>query len=494
MTMTRNDDIRVRYAPSPTGKQHIGGARTALFNWAYARRHGGKFLLRIEDTDEGRSTREYETAILEGLAWLGLDWDEGPDIGGPHGPYRQSERYARYTEMAKLLEAKGAAYRCFCTTERLDQLREAQEKNKEKPAYDGKCRDLDPAERARRLAGGEPAVLRFKVPTGETRFTDLIRGEVVFQNKEVDDWVMVRADGTPIYNFAVVCDDVDMRITHVLRGEEHLTNTPKQILLYQALGLPFPTFGHLPLMLGTDGKKLSKRTGDTALQDYRDKGYPKKAIVNFLCLQGWALDGKTEVFGIDELVRNFDPTQVSKAGAVFDLDKFRWLAGEYLRREPLEELFEHCAPYLVLSGRVGREELVGRRAWLLQALALEKDRLHIYSELPERLTWAFADDRAVVYSEAALVNVRKQADWKGTLSAYLEWLRPKLAERIAKDALREATKAWVAERKLKMPALFQPLRCALTGEAGGPDLFDSIDLVGAERALVRIETALVRMG
>lgn len=492
--MTRNDKIRVRYAPSPTGKQHIGGARTALFNWAYARRHDGKFLLRIEDTDEERSTREYETAILEGLSWLGLDWDEGPDVGGPFGPYRQSERYPRYAEMAKQLEASGAAYRCFCTTERLDQLREAQEKNKEKPAYDGKCRNIDPGERAKRLAAGEPAVLRFKVPAGETRFTDLIRGEVVFQNKEVDDWVMVRADGTPIYNFAVVCDDVDMRITHVLRGEEHLTNTPKQILLYKAMGLPFPTFGHLPLMLGTDGKKLSKRTGDTALQAYREKGYPKAAIVNFLCLQGWALDGKTEVFTVDQLVANFDPTQVSKAGAVFDQDKFRWMAGEYLRKEPLEQLFEHCAPYLVASGLVQEAELASKHAWLLQALALEKDRIHIYAELPERLKWAFASDREIAYAEAALANVRKQADWKGTLSAYLEWLRPKLADRVPKAALRDATKAWVGERKLKMPALFQPLRCALTGEAGGPDLFDVIELIGSDRALVRIETGLARMG
>jgi glutamyl-tRNA synthetase len=491
--MTRTDSIRVRYAPSPTGKQHIGGARTALFNWAYARRHNGKFLLRIEDTDEGRSTREYEHAILEGLSWLGLDWDEGPDIGGPYGPYRQSERYPRYTEMAKLLEAKGAAYRCFCTTERLDTLREAQEKNKDKPAYDGKCRDLASDERAQRLAAGEPAVLRFKVPAGETRFADLIRGDVVFQNKEVDDWVMVRADGTPIYNFAVVCDDVDMRITHVLRGEEHLTNTPKQILLYQALGLPFPTFGHLPLMLGTDGKKLSKRTGDTALQDYREKGYPKAAIINFLCLQGWALDGKTEVFTVDQLVAHFDPTQVSKAGAIFDLDKFRWMAGEYLRKESPDELFEHCAPYLVSSGLATQDELVSKRAWLLQALALEKDRLHTYAELPERLRWVFANDREIAYAEAALANVRKQAEWKATLAAYIEWLKPRLAERMAKDALRDATKAWVAERKLKMPALFQPLRCALTGEAGGPDLFDSIELIGPERALTRLEHGLERM-
>jgi len=488
-----SDTIRVRYAPSPTGKQHIGGARTALFNWAYARRHGGAFLLRIEDTDTARSTAEHELAILEGLRWLGLDWNEGPDIGGPHGPYRQSERLARYAERARELERAGAAYPCYCSEQRLEELREAQSARGEKPGYDGRCRDLDAAERAARASEGTRPVLRFRVPEGETRFEDLIRGEVVFQNKEVDDWVMVRADGNPIYNFVVVCDDIDMRITHVLRGEEHLTNTPKQVLLYAALRAQPPRFGHLPLMLGTDGKKLSKRTGDTALQDYRDKGYPKAAIVNFLCLQGWALDGKTEVFSVEELVRNFDPTHVSKAGAVFDQDKFRWMAGEYLRKEPLEELLEHCAPYLLASGLVDERGLRERREWLLQVIASERERIHVYSELPERVRYLFAQDAQLEYQAPALAAARKHARGLETLSAFRDWLVPQLRAGVDPRTLAAPARAWLAARSQKMPELFQPLRCALTGESGGPDLFEVMALLGAERSAARIERGLERL-
>ncbi len=488
-----SDTIRVRYAPSPTGKQHIGGARTALFNWAYARRHGGAFLLRIEDTDTARSTAEHEHAILEGLRWLGLDWNEGPDIGGPHGPYRQSERLARYAERARELERLGAAYPCYCSEERLEELRTGQSARGEKPGYDGLCRDVSAAERAARASAGLRPVLRFRVPEGETRFQDLIRGDVVFQNKEVDDWVMVRADGNPIYNFVVVCDDIDMRITHVLRGEEHLTNTPKQVLLYAALQQAPPRFGHLPLMLGTDGKKLSKRTGDTALQDYRDKGYPKAAIVNFLCLQGWALDGKTEVFSVDELVRHFDPSQVSKAGAVFDQDKFRWMAGEYLRKEPLEELLEHCAPYLIAAGLVDEAGLRERRAWLLQVIASERERIHTYSELPERVRYLFAADAQLEYQPAALAGARKQARGLETLAAFRDWLVPQLRAGVDARTLAAPARAWLAARSQKMPELFQPLRCALTGESGGPDLFEVMALLGAERSAARIEHGLERL-
>jgi glutamyl-tRNA synthetase len=329
---------RLRFAPSPTGHLHIGGARTALFNWAYARRTGGKFLLRIEDTDRERSLPEYERSILEGLRWMGLDWDEGPDVGGEHGPYRQSERMGRYRAAADELLARGTAYRCFCTAERLDALREERTRAGQNPAYDGRCRTLDPAESARRHAAGEPAVVRFRVPEGRTHLTDLIRGEVVFDNRDVEDWVMVRTSGDPIYNFVVVVDDVDMAITHVLRGEEHLTNTPKQVLLYEAFGRTPPVFGHLPLMLGKDKKKLSKRTGDTSLQDYRDKGYPPEAVLNFLSLQGWALDDKTTIFPVEQLVERFDPKDVSPSGSIFDPDKFLWMAGEYVRLDSVERV------------------------------------------------------------------------------------------------------------------------------------------------------------
>jgi glutamyl-tRNA synthetase len=485
--------VRVRFAPSPTGRLHIGGARTALFNWAYARRLGGKFLLRVEDTDKERSTLEFERAILEGLRWLGIDWDEGPDIGGPCAPYRQSERIDRHRAYAARLLEKGAAYACFCSSERLEALREGQSARKEKPAYDRKCANLTQQEvEAQRAAGGK-SVVRFRVPEGTTRFLDHVRGEVSFDNKEVDDWIMVRADGMPIYNFVVVCDDIDMGITHVFRGEEHLVNTPKQVLLYEALGETVPEFGHLPLMLGTDGKKLSKRTGDTALQDYHERGYPKDAIINFLCLQGWALNGTTEIFSIDDLVANFDIKDVTKAGAIFDNDKFQWMAGEYIRKHTVEELADLCAPFIVRAGLTTQADLDARRAWYLKIVRGEQERIRTYSELPGRIGYFFAADGAVVFEPDAEKNARKQAAGVATLSDYRVWLAESLAKGMGPAELRDGTKAWVGGRGIKMPALFQPLRCALTGQAGGPDLFDLIDLLGGEHALARIDAALTRL-
>ncbi|MFN0008401.1 MAG: glutamate--tRNA ligase [Planctomycetota bacterium] len=485
--------MRLRFAPSPTGQLHVGGARTALFNWAYARRNGGTFILRIEDTDPERSTREYERAILDGLAWLGITWDEGPDVGGPHGPYRQSERIDRHRKAAESLLRAGHAYRCFCTSERLERLREEQAARKDKPAYDGCCRKIPAAESADRAGGGESHVVRFAVPEGETRFLDHVRGEVVFQNREVEDWVMVRSDGNPTYNFVVVCDDVDMKISHVFRGEEHLVNTPKQVLLYHALGERIPEFGHLPLMLGTDRKKLSKRTGDTALQDYREKGFPADAVVNFLCLQGWALDGKTEVFGVADLVANFDIKDVNKAGAVFDVDKFMWLSGEYIRRDSLEHVAAMCAPYVVRAGLMSEDEIASRREWYLAVVAGEKERIRTYAELPVRIAYLFADDASMPYEESAEKNARKHQDRVATLRDFLEWLRPRLTADASLAALNEGGKAWMKERGLKPPALLQPLRCALTGQSGGPDVFEVMRCLGPERSLRRIELAQTRL-
>jgi nondiscriminating glutamyl-tRNA synthetase len=472
---------------------HIGGARTALFNWAYARRNGGKFILRIEDTDPERSTKEFELAILDGLHWLGIQWDEGPDIGGPYAPYHQTQRIDRHRAAAKLLLESGRAYRCFCTHERLGKLREDQALRKEKPAYDGLCRAVTLAEALARAAAGEPHVVRFRVPDGETRFTDHVRGDVSFQNREVEDWVMVRTDGNPTYNFVVVCDDVDMRITHVFRGEEHLINTPKQVLLYQALGHTAPEFGHLPLMLGKDRKKLSKRTGDTSLQEYREKGFPRDAVVNFLCLQGWALNGTTEIFSVDELVAHFDIKDVNKAGAVFDIDKFLWLAGEYMRRDTLEHVAEMCAPYVERAGLMSAAEMRERREWYLAVVAGEKERIRTYSELPLRIGYLFADDARVEYEADAEKNAKKHAARVATLRAYLDWLRPRVASAIDTTSLRTAGKQWVQEHGLKMPELFQPLRCVLTGQSGGPDLYEVITWLGAERAIRRIEIGIERL-
>lgn len=484
--------LRVRIAPSPTGTVHLGLCRTALFNWAYAKKRGGTFVLRIEDTDRTRSTAESEAAILEGLRWLGVEWDEGPDKGGPHGPYRQSERVEGHVATVQRLVESGHAYRCFCTPERLAELRASQEAAKETTRYDGRCRDLDPAESLRRVEAGEPFAVRFRVPVGETSFTDLVRGEVRFDHGEIDDWIMLRRDGTPTYNFVVVCDDLDMEITHVFRGEEHLVNTPKQVLLYRALGREVPEFGHLPLMLGKDRKKLSKRSGDTALGDYIAKGYPKDAIVNFLCLQGWALDGETEVFDVATFVEHFDIADVQKGGAVFDIDKFRWLAGDTIRRMSVPELADAVTPAMADAGLMTAEEITERRGWFERLVAGEQERIELFSEFPGRVRNVFEPDDAVTYDEKAEKGARKHADRVETLGAFRGWLAER-GDVSDPAALAADAKAWVQERGLKMGQLFQPLRCALSGQPGGRDLFDAVSLLGLDSTLARIEAGERRL-
>lgn len=485
-------EIRVRYAPSPTGRLHVGGARTALFNWAFARRKGGTFVLRVEDTDRERSSQEFEEAIYEGMRWLGLDWDEGPEKEGDCGPYRQSERTEAHLGVAARLRQAGWAYPCFCSAERLEELREGQKARGENPRYDGLCRDLTKEEVVARVEAGETPVLRFRVPEGSTRFDDHIRGTVEVQNADVDDWVMVRGDGSPTYNFVCVVDDSEMRITHVIRGEDHLTNTPKQILLYQALGLPTPEFAHLPLMLGTDKKKLSKRSGHTAVQDYRDLGYPAAAMWNFLCLQGWALDGENDVFGVDEVLANFELGDVSKGGSIFDPEKLLWMAGEYVRKESVEELAGHCAPFVTRAGLLSEGELSDRGDWYRKLVGMEQERIRLYAELPERIAYAFAADGEVAFDDDAVKNATKRGT--DTLKSYREWIAPRLEGGVDEDALRDDTKAWVKEAGVKFPDLFQPLRCALTGRAGGPDLFEVMGVLGAEATLARIDAGLERLG
>ena len=489
------DSPRVRIAPSPTGNIHLGLARTSLFNWAFAKRHGGTFVLRVEDTDKERSTKESEQQIIEGLSWLGVQWDEGPDVGGPHAPYHQSERVERHLEVAEQLLASGGAYRCFCSRERLDGLRAEQESRKETPRYDRTCLSLSEAESQRLADAGEAFTVRFRVPEGRTEFTDLVRGDVAFENAEIDDWVMVRQGGNPTYNFVVCVDDADMEITHVLRGEEHLTNTPKQILLYRAMGLQPPQFAHLPLMLGKNRKKLSKRDGaDVSLEDYRKNGFPKAAIINFLCLQGWALDGETEIFSLEQFVENFDLSDVSKGGAVFDIEKFQWMAGEYLRKESPEVLAKHCMPYVVEAGLMTEDEIADSGEWFRAIVDGHRDRIRLYSELPAQIASLFARDEQVPYDEDAEKNARKHENRIETLKSFLAWLTPKLTSNVSTEDLRAGAKEWVKESGLKFPQLFQPLRCALTGKAGGPDLFEVMDWIGGERSLVRIQAGVKRLG
>ena len=339
-------DIRVRFAPSPTGYLHVGGARTALYNWLFARRHGGVFILRIEDTDVDRSKVELVTAILEGLNWLGLNWDEGP--------IHQSERLARYRELAARLEQGGHAYPCFCTPDELDERRGVAQAERRAWKYDGACRNLPEAERARLRAAGRPAALRFRVPeTGETAFDDEVFGRVAHHNSEIEDFVLLRSDGNPTYHLGVVADDLDLRITHVIRGADHLSNTPKQVLMYRALDAPAPVFAHLPLILGPDRQRLSKRHGATAVGAYREQGVLPEALGNFLGLLGWTPPGGKEILPLEEMIQGFDLKAVSKSNAIFDLEKLAWMNAEYLRALPHDRLLGLVQEELRSAGLAG---------------------------------------------------------------------------------------------------------------------------------------------
>ena len=362
------------------------------------------------------------------------------------------------------------------------------------PRYDGRCRELSEEAAAAQVEAGQPFVLRFRTPEGTTSFKDLIRVEVTFQNEEVDDWVLIRSDGNPTYNFVCVCDDAAMGITHVVRGEEHLVNTPKQILLYEVLGANAPAFAHVPLMLSAAGKKMSKRDGDTGLADYRRAGYSPEATVNFLALQGWALDGETEVFPVEQLIENFDLGRVSKGGSIFDQEKFKWMSGEYLRAEPLSQTAERSRPFVVAAGLTTEADLQGRKDWFERAVEAVRPRVQLYSEIPGALAFLFAPDDALSYDPKAEAGARKRgADGLLALEALAPWLEQRLSGEADSAALGADLKAWVTERGVKFPVVFQPLRCALTGNAGGPELADILLLLGAERVLARLRAGMTRL-
>jgi len=474
--------VRVRFAPSPTGNLHVGGARTALFNWAFARRHGGAFILRIEDTDTERNTPEALESILGSMRWLGLDWDEGPDAGGDHGPYFQSERRASYDQAAACGLEEGWLYRCFCTPERVAELKDAQRESKQPPRYDQRCRAIDPAESTRRAEAGEDSVLRFAVPEGETVvIQDAVRGDVEIATAEIEDWVAVRTGGMPTYNFCCALDDAAMDISHVLRGEEHLVNTPKQVLVAQALGLPIPGFAHLPLILGQDGKKLSKRTGETAVEDYVASGHPPEALFNFLCLLGFSLDGTTEIFTPEQMCEAFDLGRLQKAGALFDTDKLRWLCGEYIRASDLGDLTDRCLPWLEASGIADSDT---PRERLEQVVAGEQERIRLYGELPERVAYLFSrpenDDKA----SAAL-----DADGAGVgLDALAEALEN--CGEFSPSDFGALAKGVAESLEVGMGKILKPARAALTGTLGGPELAEIVGLLGREESVARLRAGV----
>ena len=467
---------RVRFAPSPTGQLHVGNARTALFNWLFARRHGGAFILRIEDTDSERSTRAAEAAQIEDLQWLRFAWDEGPDIGGPHGPYRQSDRLARYASLSRDLLARGHAYWCFCSVAELEAERQAALASGQPPKYSGRCRLLDPDESAARVARGETAALRFKVPVNrEVVVHDLIRGDVVFHTDVIGDPVIVRSEGLPAYNFAVVADDAGMAITHVIRGEDHLSNTPRQVLLYEAIGASPPLFAHLAMVLGPDHTRLSKRHGATSVADFREHGYLPEALVNYLALLGWSPGEGEEILPVDELVRRFELERVSHSAAVFDPGKLAWMSRHYIRERSASTLVREVWPYLARRGFVGAETTASA-AYVEALLPMAAGSVDRLEDVPDRLGFVFdwdasraAELLAVEPGGAAAVRA-----FAGAIDGAL--LTDKEAFRSAAARARERT-------GLKGRALFHPIRVAMTAAESGPELDLAVPAIDRGAAL-----------
>ncbi|MBI2827644.1 MAG: glutamate--tRNA ligase [Acidobacteria bacterium] len=487
--MTDNAAVgpRVRFAPSPTGYLHVGGARTALFTWLYARRHGGTFVLRIEDTDVERSSTDMVAGILDGLRWLGLDWDEGPEAGGPHGPYFQSERLVRYRAAAARLVAGGHAYYCYCSTERLRDEREKAEQCGEAWQYDRACLALPPERIAKLEAVAAPRAIRFKVPATRTAFDDAIHGRIEFDPRGIEDFVVLRSDKYPTYHLSVVVDDVDMAISHVIRGDDHLSNTPKHILLFEALGATSPVFAHVPLILGADKKRLSKRHGATSVTEYRRQGYLPGAMVNFLALLGWSPGDDRELMSVTELIESFSLEGIGGGNAVFNTEKLDWMNGQYIARLPVEELTAAVAPLLIDAGlwpNVGVDlQVRPADAWLHRLVDLLRPRAKRLTEFVD-LARPFLTD-TVEYEPEAVdqhLSVPGLGGHVAALAATLRTLDP-----FDEPRVEAAVRGTAAERGIKAGVLIHATRVAVTGRLASPGLFEVLVLLGRERTVERLE-------
>jgi glutamyl-tRNA synthetase len=479
--------VRVRFAPSPTGYLHVGGARTALFNWLFARRHGGTFVLRIEDTDVERSSAEMVEGILDGMRWLGLSWDEGPIVGGPHAPYFQSERLDRYQAMAARLVAEGKAYYCYCTPESLKAKREAAEAAGGAWKYDRTCTALTPSEIAAREASGQPRAVRFLVPDGAIRFTDLVRGAIEFDAAHVEDFVVLRSDGQPTYHLSVVCDDIDMGMTHVIRGDDHISNTPKQVLLYDAEGARVPAFAHVPLIMGPDKKRLSKRHGATSVMEYARQGFLPEAMVNFLALLGWSPgSGDRELFSKDELAAIFAIEGISGGNAVFNPEKLDWFNQQHLARLAPEELTRRLRPLLEEAGLWDDALMGDRHAWFFAVLELLKPRAKRLNDFVELARYFLSD--AIEFDQAA---VTKHLRVDG-MTAHLSALDAAFAGADTFDpgTLEAVVRSQAEARGLKAGALIHAVRVAVTGRTVSPGLFEVLSLLGRERTHGRLAQAI----
>jgi len=483
--------VRVRFAPSPTGQVHVGNARTALFNWLFARQQGGALILRIEDTDLVRSESRFETQLIEEIRWLGLYWDEGPDVGGPYPPYRQSDKWQVYRVHAERLVAEGKAYRCFCTQETLERQREDAMEAHLQPNYPGTCRNLESVEAERRHASGESCAIRLKIPEKPIRFHDLVRGWVEFPSDVVSDPIIVRSTGVPVYNYVVVIDDAEMQITHVIRGDDHLSNTPKQVALYEALGWPVPEFAHLSTILGPDKERLSKRHGATSLANFREMGVLPEALMNYMALLGWApTGGDREIFSPSELIEEFELQRVTPSPAVFDFEKLYWLNRHYIKQAAPERIAALAEPYYL--GVLGLDEAAAKadpelRGWLGRITAALAHSVNKLDELPERAAPVLHHDTAAAFLAAAENAAVLAAE---SAPRVLDLFTAKIAaepEPISAARFKAIIKEVQKESGMKGPELFHPIRILLTGAQSGPEFDKLVPLMeeGASLSLPR---------
>jgi glutamyl-tRNA synthetase len=484
------DSVRTRFAPSPTGFLHIGSLHTALFEWLFARHNNGRFILRIEDTDQGRRVEGSVDAILDGLRWLGIDWDEGPEKGGEYSPYFQSERLGLYHAAASKLIESGHAYDCYCSEERLEAMRQLQTQRKLPPGYDRHCRDLDPTEKAQKEAAGAVPVVRFRMPlTGQTTVHDLIWGDVTFENRLLDDFVLLKSDGFPTYHLANIVDDYEMRISHVIRAEEWMSSTPRHVLLYQAMGYEVPKFAHLPLLIGSDRSKLSKRHGSVHVGEYRAEGFLPEAVMNYLALLGWSLDDRTELFTRADLIRHFSIERVSKTPAIFNKDKLTWLNGMYIRKMGPDEFARRALPFLErdLPASVNRPLAFD---YVCKVTPLIQERVKVLKEVGPLSYYFFIDELS--YDIKLAIGKDMTAD---STSRCLSVSRDRLSSLASFDAqVLEATlRPLAAELGIKTGHLFGALRTAVSGETATPPLFQMMEVIGRGQCLKRIDWAVAAL-